>query len=245
MKFIKCKKGVSLVEIILAVAIFAAITFPLLSVFVQSINVDKKSDDVLNANYISQDYLENLDKETYITALQKLPTNVMSGNYSYTAKITPYGNLNYYFGQPCNYIHIIITDTAKTLCVMPDGKWYEFSSIPSSFSITMSYNSYTFTGGYTSITGDSKYNYCAVIVNAMKKPNAMTSAITLNGNCEAALYCTEAGSGEITFSGGDSHVYKDLIVGDKSLIFVSTAVYDPSGEKVIATSDSYINIKNW
>lgn len=249
MKLINIKKGVSLIEVILAVAIFSVIALPLLTIFVSSIKVEKKADDVVNANYISQDYLERLDSGTYYYALFNLPNGDAvgdSGEYSLTATITPYGNLSSKFsGNECSYIHLIMSGDGSALCVMPDGKWCSFKSVPASFSVSISYNSYSFIGGFTMLTGESKYNYCVLIVNAMKKPDATNSSITLGTNCKAVLYCTKVCSGDITISGGEHSVYEDIITGDTSLIYVTASLYRSAEENAIATSEGYINIKNW
>ena len=244
MKIIKCKKGLTLLEVILAVAIFAMVTLPLLSIFVQSMNVDVKAGDVLNANYISQDYLEKLDTLTYADALSSQPNNASVGNYNFTAKIMPYGSLTSLFSERCSYAHLILYENGTALCVMPDGKWHLFGSIPSSFMISVSGGQYSFTGGYTSITGPSGYNYCGMIVNAMKKPDATTFSVTLGANCKGVLYVKKVDSGEITFSGGSSSVFEDLITGGTSLIYITTELYDPA-ENSIAKSDSYTYIRNW
>lgn len=245
MNVLKNKKGVSLIEIILAIGIFAVISFPLLSVFVQSINIDRKASDVVNANYIAQEYIENLDSVTYTQALLNLPEFDTIDDYSFSAKIIPYGTMDSLFDDRCSYVHIIMYENGNALCVMPDGSWHTFSSIPSTFSLTMADCTYTFKGGFTTLTGTSKYNNCAMIVNSMKKPDAAKSAITLGGNCRGALYIKSVDSGDITFSGGDSSIYEDFYAGDTSLVYVTTALYNPAKEKIIATSDNYISIRNW
>lgn len=245
MNKLKCKKGVALIEVVLAIGIFAIIAFPLMSVFVQSINIDRKASDVLNANYIAQDYVEKLDTVTYTQALSSLPTNATIKDYTFSAKIIPYGTQDFLFSDRCSYVHVIMYENGNVLCVMPDGKWNKFTSIPSTFSLTLADKTYTFKCGSTTITGTSKYLNCAILVNAMKKPDTAISAITLQGNCKAALYCKSVDSGEITFSGGSNTVYKDFYAGDTSLVYVTTALYNPSKGKIIATSDNYISIKNW
>jgi type II secretory pathway pseudopilin PulG len=246
MSVLKNKKGVSLIEIILAIGIFALIAFPLINVFVQSINIDRKASDIVNANYIAQEYIENLDSVTYTQALSNLPNYESIDDYSFSAKIIPYGTMDSLFDDRCSYVHIIMYDeSGSTLCVMPDGSWHIFSSVPSTFSLTLSSGVYTFKGGFTTLTGTSKYNNCAMIVNAMKKPVAAKSAITLGGNCRGALYIKSVDSGDITFSGGASSIYEDFYAGDTSLVYVTTALYNPSKESIIATSDNYISIRNW
>ena len=78
-----------MIETLLAICIFAAIALPLMSVFLQSTKTDRAARNVLNANYISQDYIETLDTKTYKDALQSVPTLLLTNQYYLTATITP------------------------------------------------------------------------------------------------------------------------------------------------------------
>lgn len=239
------KKAFTLIEVIISIAIFAAIALPLLSVFIQSFKVDRISNSVLNANYISQDYIEKLDTKTYSAALTNLPNRLHVGSYYLTAKIQPYGTANSLFTQQCCYVQLIMFSDSSMLCVMPDGKWHVFTSVPSTISLSVSSKVYTFTGGYTTLTGNAGYNYCALIINAMKMPNETASTITTNINCKTVLYCTDLNTNNMSIT-GDSTKYKNMVTGDTSLIFITTSVYNTANdENAIAVSDSYINIKNW
>ncbi len=46
---------------------------------------------ILNANYIAQDYLEQLDNTSYAQALADLPAKQQTGNYYLSATMTPHG----------------------------------------------------------------------------------------------------------------------------------------------------------
>ncbi len=243
MKKLCCKKAFTLIEIILSIAIFAAIALPLFSVFVQSIKTDRKAYDVLSANYIAQGYLEKLDASTYVEALTDKPSGRESDGYYLTASIRPYGTVSSQFDGKCGYVHLIMNDDGSMLSVMPDGKWHVFSSVPSSISIAISGGSYSFTGGYTTITGSLDYGYCAVLVNAMNKPSTSTTAITLGSNCKAVHYCRTLHESDITFT-GSYETFKNMIEGKTSLIHVIASVYDSKSE-LVASSTGYINIKNW
>ena len=67
------KRGLGLLETVIAIGILAAIALPLMSLFVQSAKTDEKARAVLNANYICQNYTEKLETQTYNTALENAP----------------------------------------------------------------------------------------------------------------------------------------------------------------------------
>jgi prepilin-type N-terminal cleavage/methylation domain-containing protein len=243
MKKLRETRGLTLVEVIVSIAIFAAIALPLFSVFVQSIKTDKASVDVLNANYIAQDYIEKLDGATYKQALEERPSGTAVGNYRLSAVIKPYGTSP--FGSACGFAHINLSSDGTMLAVMPDGKWSFFASLPSTISLSLSGSNYTFKGGSITLTGNVGYGYCAVVINATKKPVDTKTTITLGTNCKAAYYCKELIKNDITIDGtGSQETYTNNIIGDKSLVYVKASVYD-SSSKEVAFSESYIHIKNW
>lgn len=246
MKRLRGKKAMTLVEVVVSIAIFAAISLPLLSVFGQSVKTDKAASDVLNANYISQDYLEKLDSSTYYDALNSLPSASPKNGFFLTASITPYGTVNSLFSGQCGYAHLVMYEDGKMLAVMPDGKWKLFNSVPSSMSLSLTGSSYSFTGGSTTLTGTCSYSYCALLINAMKKPSATTSAVTFGAaNCKAVVYCAKDHKSDITVP-LSSMIVENIISGDTSLVRVSSSVFVLSTDaKAVSTSESYINIKNW
>jgi hypothetical protein len=243
MKKLREKKGFTIDEVILSIAIFAAIALPLFSVFVQSVKTDVKADAVLNANYISQDYIEKLDAKTYVQALTDRPNAVAVGGYKLSAQILPFGTVNSLFSGFCGYVHVIMNEDGTMLAVMPDGKWQLFGSVPSSISLSVSGGAYTFTCGYNTIAGNIGYSYCAMLINAMKKPSATLASVTVDTNCNAVHYCKNLHENDITIT-GTHETYSNIISGAASLIYVKASVYDASSS-LIASSESYFNIKNW
>lgn len=241
------KKGLTLVEVVISIAIFAAIALPLYSVFNGSIKTDRAANDILNANYISQDYIERLSTSTYYNALNNIPVKVQKGSYYLSASVRPYGTANSMFSDQCSYVHLVMFDNGNMLAVMPDGKWQLFGSISSSISISLSGSTYTFTNGGSSITGTTSYNYCALIINAMKKPSATKPTITLGSNCKAIAYCAKDHTGDITISPSISgQKFENIISGTTSLVRVSASVFvTASSADAASTSESYIYIKNW
>ncbi len=238
------KKAFTIVEVVVSIAIFAAIALPLFSVFVQSIKTDRKAYDVLNANYISQGYIEKLDAMTYAQALSAKPTLEEYEGYYLSASIKPHGASGALFDEPCGFAHIIMNADGGMLAVMPDGKWHEFASVPSSISLQITSGWYSFTGGYTTLTGELDYGYCAMLINAMNKSAATTSSVTLGAGCKALYYCPTLHEDDISFS-GSYETYANMINPLESLIHVSAAVYaSASDEEAVATSEGYISINN-
>lgn len=243
MKMLFNKRGVTIVEAILSIAIFAAIALPLFSVFVQSVKTDRKAYDVLNANYISQGYLEKLDVLTYPEILNGRPQNIKIGDYYLTAEVEPYGSVGSLFPGECSYLHIIMNANKSMLAVMPDGKSRLFTTVPSAISLSISAGGYSFTGGHTTITGSLEYGFCAMLVNAMKKPADVSTSISLGTDCKAAHYCPALHENDIMFT-GSCETYVNIIDGKTSLIRVSASVYDPASKEV-AESQACISVKNW
>ncbi len=245
MKKLLEKKAFTLIEVVLAIAIFAAIALPLFNVFVQSVKTDRISNDVLNANYISQDYIEKLDATIYQQALNDCPDRVSVENYYLTASIRPYGTFNSMFVGQCSYAHLVMYEEGGMLAVMPDGKWHAFESVPENITLSVSSGTYSFTGDYTTITGISSYNYCAMLIDGMLKPSETTTTITLGSSCKAVVYCQKNHFNDFVIN-GDSQVYEDIMAGTTSLVYVGAFVYNTADSTTaVAVSEGYINIKNW
>lgn len=243
------KRAFTLIETLLALALFAAIALPLLTVFLQSAKADRAARDVMNANYISQNYIEQLDTKSYKEALQgKLKMKLINGYYL-TATVEPYGNAGKsLFTTPCVYVHLIILSTGNMLVGLPDGEWREIAPISGSFgsvSVSISSGSYTFKCGSTTVTGSSKYSDCAVIINASNKSGDIsTITVTQGATCKALVYCTSAQTSKITVS-GTSQFFKDTIAGKTSLLRVKASVYQKTTDtKPLAVTDAFINIRN-
>ncbi len=240
------KRAFTLVEVILSIAIIAAIALPLMSVFLQSAKTQQAAKGILSANYISQDYIEKLDTQTYEAVLTNLPNRVSKNGYYLTAKIEPYGTAAYLFPDKCGYLHLVFFGGGSLLAVMPDGKWHKFTSIPSSISISSGGGLYTFSGGSTSLSGSMGCTDCVVMINAMKKPSGSKCAITLASTCKALRYCMKDDSADLTITGWSATYYDMDHTGDTSQIYVKTYVYETaSSSDPVATGESYINIRNW
>lgn len=240
MKKLLNQKAYMLIEVLLAITIFAAIALPLMSVFLQSVKTDKAARNVLNANYISQDYIEKLDGQTYLQALAAIPDREPVDGYYLSAEIQPYGNAE----SLCAYAHLVMLSSGKMLAVLPDGKWRLYDSVPDEISMSVSSGQYTFVCAGNSVSGAAGAGQCTVIVNAMQKASGVSPGLTLDANCTAVIYCRSEDAGDIRISGtGINH--SDIISGETSLIHVTASVYNSAdGTQPIAISEAYINIRN-
>ena len=238
------KSAFTLIETLLAITIFAAVALPLLTIFLQSAKVDRAARDVMNANYIAQDYIEKLDANTYKDVLNVPKMQEVNGYYL-SAAITPYGNTEkLFFTSPCVYVQMVMLSDMTILIIAPDGKWQQLASVPGSVSISVSSGKYTISYSGGTITGTAKYNNCAVVVNAMKNAAEKPLTVSLGSTCKALVYCTTALSSKITVTGTSQYV-KDINKGTTSPIFISVSVYQKSTDtKPLAVSEAYINIRN-
>lgn len=239
------KRGFGLLETVIAIAILAAIALPLLNIFVQSAQVDELAMGVLNANYISQDYTEKLDTMTYSEVLADVPYRRQIDSYYLTAVIKPYGAAGDASGNQSDYAHVIIFDDNTMLAVMPDGQSITYSSVPT----TMTYSSiglaYSFVGGGSTLTGTLEYGSCVVSINSMNQTSVVSMSVTLSSSFKAMLYCPSYYTDNYTFT-GDNEVIENLLTSEKSLIHVTTYVYDDAfSNEVVASLESYVALKNW
>lgn len=245
MRKLLSKKGVGLLETIIAIAILAVITLPLLNVFVSSAKTDETARAVLNANYISQNYTENLETITYKQALSNIPNRQEFEGYYLSAKIQPYGSVTDTAHNQVSYSNIIIYDDSSMLAVMPDGKWSTFSTVPENLSFTKNANTYTFQAGTVTLTGRLDHSFCIVTINAMKQTEAINMNVSTTAEFKPVLYCKSSYKGNYSFS-SDYEVIEDLLVQNTSLIHVTTYVYEHSlSTDVVSSLESYITIKNW
>ncbi|BEP28986.1 prepilin-type N-terminal cleavage/methylation domain-containing protein [Helicovermis profundi] len=60
----KNKKGYSLLELIIAMGLLALLVGPFLSVFIDSLNVNKMSDNTVKADYLAQKYMEDFKESS-------------------------------------------------------------------------------------------------------------------------------------------------------------------------------------
>lgn len=239
------RRGFGLLETVIAIAILAAIALPLLSIFVQSAQVDGMARGILKSNYISQDYTEKLDTMTYKEALADVPDRRAVDSYYLTAVINPYGAVGNVSGNQSDYVHIIIYADNTMLAVMPDGKWILFSSVPSSITFTSSGNTYSFLAGASVLTGILKYGSCVVSINAMNQTNDLSISVTVDSAFKVMLYSPSYYTDNYTIV-GTSEVIEDLLLSEKSLIHVTTYVYDDAfSNDAVASLESYLSLRNW
>jgi len=233
------KRAFTLLDVILAIAIFAAVALPLLIVFVQSLKVDALARGVMNANYISQQYIEKLDGTTYLEALSNLPVRQAQGDYWLSASIKPSG------GGGGAFIHLLVLSNGKLLAVMPDGTWTQLSSVPSGISLSVSGGRYTLQCDSTSLTGTAGSSVCTIVFNAINMPASVSPGLTLGSGCKALVYCTNDNKDKIRVLSGSAEVFPNIFTGSTSLIHVTTSVYDdPSSLLPVSQTETYVNIRN-
>ena len=244
-KIVKNRRGFTLLEVVLAVALIAMIALPLLTVFLQSVKTDKAAESVLNANYISQSYTETLDSKTYTQALSSTPTRVQVGDYYLTGQIFPHGSINASFDTQCDYAHLVVFSNETMLAVMPDGAWRIFASIPNNIYFTVQNGAYSLTCDGIVMTGDVNYFNSMLLVNAVEKNSSSSVSLGVGAQCRAVLYCDEYHTDDFTVD-ENTEVFVDMDTGEKSLVHVVTFVYDSATSiKPIATTESYFSLRNW
>jgi prepilin-type N-terminal cleavage/methylation domain-containing protein len=91
MKFIKSKKGLTLIEIIISLAILSIIIAPILSLTLNSVKINKKSDEKMEALSLAQKKIEGIkspkyiiDKSSYTQIGSELTRNYTEGAYKIT-----------------------------------------------------------------------------------------------------------------------------------------------------------------
>lgn len=96
------RKGMTLIEIIVSLAILAIIIVPFMNMFVQSTVTNKKSETILDATYVAQSNMENIysisKSKTFIAGRLQLTDNdgfietdvSTNNNYNYTKNVTGY-----------------------------------------------------------------------------------------------------------------------------------------------------------
>lgn len=245
MKKLLNKKGIGLLETVIAIAILAAIALPLLNIFVYSARTDETARAVLNANYISQNYTEKLETFTYKQALSSVPNRQEYEGYYLSARIQPYGSVTDSTHSQVSYSNIIVYSDGSMLAVMPDGQWSTFDSVPESVSFAKYGSSYTFKAGTVSLTGSLDYSFCIVTINAMKQTDAIAMNVSTSEEFKPVLYCKSPYTGNYSFS-SVYEVIEDLLAQDFSLVHVTTYVYEDSlSTDVVSSLESYISIRNW
>jgi len=244
-KSTKGTKGFTLLEVLLAVFIFSVVALPLLSLYLQAVKTDVAARNVLNANYIAQDYIEKLDTATYPQALASLPLKEQAGDYYLSASIAPHGSAGNLFSASFVYAHLLLLEDGKMLAVMPDGKWQLYAAIPAQISLSVSAGSYTLSCDGSTLSGTAAYSYCVLVVNAMKMPPGASPTLNLGEGCKAVVYCTDANASSVILA-GDGVKHKNVIAGHTSLVHVTASVYDQAGASApVAQSEAYISIRNW
>ncbi|NNU75975.1 type IV pilus modification PilV family protein [Clostridium estertheticum] len=96
------RKGMTLIELIVSMAILAIILVPFMNMFLQSTVTNKKSETILDATYVAQSNMENIysisKSKTFIAGRSQLIDNdgfietgeLTDNDYNYTKNVTGY-----------------------------------------------------------------------------------------------------------------------------------------------------------
>nr|WP_197714789.1 prepilin-type N-terminal cleavage/methylation domain-containing protein [Maliibacterium massiliense] len=115
------KRGFTLIEVLVAVAILAILIVPLLSLFAQSASNGNHADAIVRATFSAITVLEERNALTYEALLAHASDTQGQGNLRIVTTLSPYGSADALAGaaDPA-YLHVVLRDTyALVLC--PDG----------------------------------------------------------------------------------------------------------------------------
>jgi len=221
----KWNKGMTLVEVLVAVFIIAAVTGPIMAIFVQSASITATSKELTESNYLAQQYMERLYEKTYLEALDAQVDKEAAGGYYVSLDIAPSGTHEELFSSAPCYFHMIYTTTGGMLFVAPDGTYRAYAEAPGSVQVTSTYYGYAVTIDSETITGSTGYMGTAVIVNTVHKPAAVATSLTLdNSSTAAVLFATPSNYEDVSVS-GNAHAYIGVNDGRESLVAATVSVY--------------------
>lgn len=205
----KSKSGVTLIEIIIAIAILGIIAAPLLSLFAVSTQNTVISANITTASYICQSEMEQLMKLDYLalldeskqyydsnnTLIKKTLTDGSHPQISYTIRIYPAGVHNDLLatGETASYMHMLLYNkpgnTTTTLSLLfPDGRSDEITPIgtvldinPVSSSAGYTHNIYTGNPAITSFFKVPVSSRLMIITNLSRiDPSIQSTSINLS-----------------------------------------------------------------
>lgn len=218
----KTNSGFSLIEILVAIFIFAFVIGAVMSIFVTSVHVQNASDSVTRAEAAAQKFVENLYGKSYSQVLALQAGKFAYNGYYLTFRLQPQGMDK----DASAYVHIVFTDGGYFI-VGPDGKYTPVAPSTNSITVLATSSAYSVTSDGGSISGTKPSGSLTVIANGMKRPN--TAAITniyLGSSMSYVYYCTSANKNTVAQSGTtDVTVYEQTAKADKSLVRVQTEVY--------------------
>ncbi len=201
-------KGLTLLEVLLAVFILALVAMPLINMFVTSTKFTVLAEDNTRTTYLAQAKIEELRTKTYGQLFNLLGTSPASNpNHApvsdkyYSIQTAPAGAISkaaFSGPNPC-YAHLFIRGS-NAVFTGPDGKYVTGSS--SSITLTVSPSgSYQISGGISATGTVPGGRPLGLIINSGTA--STSSAITLSGVDACAVYETpdQALNGNVRVSG--------------------------------------------
>jgi prepilin-type N-terminal cleavage/methylation domain-containing protein len=239
---LKKNSGFTLVEILVAIFIFAFVIGSVMSVFVTSAKTQKSSESVTRAEAAAQKYIEKLNGQNYTAVLAKQGSKVQDtgSGYYISFSLKPQGS-----GGTAAYVHVIYTGSG-VFVVGPDGKKTTTRTAINTVTITSDTTTYRVIADSDTISGTIPSGYkIAVVVNAMKKTT--TTGPTVNGNSlmSAVVFGTKDNAAGVSFNFSNIVRYADTAKADTSLVQVQADVYLKSSDtEKAATIESMLQLKN-
>ncbi len=192
---LKNNKGLTLLEVLVAVFILALVAAPLINMFVTSTRFTVLAEDNTKTTYLAQAKIEELRTKTYGQLFNLLGTSPASnpnhaaydGKY-YTIETSPAGAISKaaFSGTP-SYAHLFIRGGSATF-TGPDGKVATGSS--GSITLAVAGGGYTISGGVSASGSVPGGRPLGLIINCGTA--SFSSIVTLSGVSACAVYETPA-----------------------------------------------------
>ena len=238
------KKGMTLVEVLVSLALTAVIAAPFLTLFIQSTRGRLISKRILYANHAAVNHMEKL------VGMNCREVCLSSGDFienDFLIKIksipwTPQGN-------PCFYL--IFQNGGQTgkdcMIIPPDGKGGIFLDVlPELMNIQIMINKgkYKIYADSHSVTGRVEDGQKPIIiVNGAYKPENSEISLNIEGDAEVVVY---SGKEEINIEWeGTPVVNKNIYYRDYTLFRSAVEVYDAKeADKMLSRVESILRIPN-
>ncbi len=244
-KILASGKGMTLLEVVVAMAILAVISVPILNVYVSSTRATMVSAELADAEFIAQVQLEQLINLGYSELISEphgptdFSNSAFNNKYDYTLELVPWG-LDYSNiisgGETVSYMHVIpyqelvggITQL-NVMAFMPDGQVITAYNIYPTITLSEPtpgnyYFSVTnaLTGAITSASGVIDTSKLAAVANTtmVKSSDKITFSFTPQAK---VVFAMTALSKNYTFTGTYSGQLQEFMGTDSFLNFLVRA----------------------
>ncbi len=221
---IKNEKGMTLLEVLVAVFILAMIAMPLLNLMAANIRTSKSAEQIVNSTYTAQSLAEELYAKSYTELFaSQYSKQPYHGKFA-SVKVVPSGSYpNLVGGGQACYAHLIFQG-GKATFVGPDG----VLQIGSAGNVTLKVSSTGYTlSGEMAQSGTKPNKPLVLIVNTGSAALSGAVNITVNG-AACALY--RAPSHEVKVSGASQLAeYANDTPPKTMMVSAVCMVYDSAG----------------